>query len=117
MAGAAIGGLARYVVGGAVIARYGSAFPYGTLFVNVTGSFLIGLLMTMFTGRLDPHHSLRLFLVVGILGGYTTFSSFEWEIFETVKFENHLLAALYIAASVGLGYLAVAAGAWAARRM
>jgi CrcB protein len=116
MAGAAIGGLARYIIGGALVNRYGSAFPWGTLFVNITGSFLIGVLMTLFTGRLDPHHSLRLFLVVGLLGGYTTFSSFEWELLETVRFENHLLAALYIAASVGLGYLAVVAGAAIARR-
>ena len=59
--------------------RVGGRFPLGTVFINVTGSFLIGFIMTMLTERLNPHPNWRLLLVVGFLGGYTTFSSFEWE--------------------------------------
>ena len=61
------------------MSKYGGRFPLGTLVINVTGSFLIGVLMTLLTERLHPHPNWRLFLVVGILGGYTTFSSFEYE--------------------------------------
>jgi CrcB protein len=54
-------------------------FPLGTFAINVTGAFLIGLLMAPFTGRWQGHTNWRLFLVAGVLGGYTTFSSFEYE--------------------------------------
>lgn len=81
MLGAALGGVARYIVATAVSARYGGRFPLGTFLINVTGSFGIGLLMTILTERSTPHPYWRLLLVVGVLGGYTTFSSFEWETF------------------------------------
>ena len=76
LAGAGLGGLARYIAGTWIMARYGGRFPLGTFVINVSGSFLIGVLMTLLTERLQPHPQWRLFLVVGILGGYTTFSSF-----------------------------------------
>src|ERR1700742_5196962 len=76
--GGASGSLARYVVGAAIMNRVGGRFPAGTVFINITGSFLIGFLMTLLTERL-AHPNWRLLLVVGFLGGYTTFSSFEWE--------------------------------------
>ena len=61
-----------------IMTRFGGKFPLGTLVINVTGSFLIGFLMTMLTER-STRPEWRLLLVVGFLGGYTTFSSFEWE--------------------------------------
>jgi fluoride exporter len=73
LAGAGLGGLARYVAGTRIMAKYGGRFPLGTLVINVNGSFLIGVLMTLLTERLSPHLHWRLFLVVGILGGNTTF--------------------------------------------
>ena len=79
------GSLARYLVGTAVAVRYGSRFPWGTLAVNVTGSFLIGLIMTLLTERVAVSPNWRFALVVGFLGGYTTFSSFEWETFAAVR--------------------------------
>jgi fluoride exporter len=79
MAGAAAGGLARYVIGLAVMQRFGGRFPLGTLVVNVSGCFLIGVVVTVLAERLDLHPNWRLLLVVGILGGYTTFSSFGYE--------------------------------------
>ena len=89
MLGAALGGLARYVVGTAVLQRSRAfpenVFPLGTLVVNVTGCFLIGILMPLFTERGEPRPNLRLLLVVGVLGGYTTFSSFAWESFQAIE--------------------------------
>ena len=107
LAGAGIGGLARYVAGAWIMAKYGGRFPLGTLVINVTGSFLIGVLMTLLTERFEPHPNWRLFLVVGILGGYTTFSSFEYESFQAFRDGARLMGMLYIAGSVLLGYVSV----------
>ena len=111
LAGAGIGGLARYVAGSWIMLKYGGRFPLGTLFINVSGSFLIGVLMTLLTERLNPHPNWRLFLVVGFLGGYTTFSSFEYEIFQSVRDGARWMAMLYLTGSVLLGYLGVWMGA------
>jgi len=111
LAGAGIGGLARYVAGSWIMLKYGGRFPLGTLFINVSGSFLIGVLMTLLTERLNPHPNWRLFLVVGFLGGYTTFSSFEYEIFQSVRYGARWMAMLYLTGSVVLGYLGVWMGA------
>ena len=115
-AGGGAGALARYVASAAIMSRFGGRFPLGTFLINVTGSFLIGFLMTLLTVRLDIDPRWRLFLVVGFLGGYTTFSSFEWETFTAMR-EGALWAAmLNVAASVMLGYVAVWLGWMLARR-
>ncbi len=111
LAGAGCGGLARYVAGSWIMLKYGGRFPLGTLLINVSGSFLIGVLMTLLTERLNPHPNWRLFLVVGFLGGYTTFSSFEYEIFQSVRDGARWMAMLYLTGSVALGYLGVWMGA------
>lgn len=105
--GGATGSLARYVLGTAIMNRLGPRFPVGTFVINVTGSFLIGLLMTLFTERLQLHPNWRLLLIVGFLGGYTTFSSFEWETLSMVKDGGRWLGVLNIVGSVLLGYMAV----------
>lgn len=112
--GGGMGSLIRYLAGTAIMASYGGLFPLGTLVINVTGSFLIGLLMTLLTEiwHLDPQW--RLALVVGFLGGYTTFSSFEYESYRAVRDGGHWLGLLNILASVILGYLAVWTGAFIA---
>jgi fluoride exporter len=116
MLGAAVGGLVRYTVGSAIMARYGGPFPLGTVIINITGSFLIGLLMTLLTQR-QAHPNWRLFLVVGVLGGYTTFSSFEWETLQEMKRGGGELVALAnVVGSVVLGYLAVWLGSSIAAR-
>jgi CrcB protein len=77
-AGGALGAAARYLLGGFVQARLGPGFPWGTFFVNVTGSFLIGVVLVLVERNALPSEA-RLFLAVGILGGYTTFSTFSYE--------------------------------------
>lgn len=115
LAGGALGSLARYAAGTAIVSRFTGRFPLATLIVNVTGCFLIGLVMTVLTQRM-PHPNWRLFLVVGILGGYTTFSSFEWETFAAARDGSPWIGLANILASVTLGYLAVWLGASVGRR-
>ena len=107
LAGAGIGGLLRYMIGLWIMEKAGGRFPMGTFVINVTGSLLIGVLMTLFTERYQPHPNLRLFLVVGLLGGYTTFSSFEYETLQAMRSGERWLGLLYVTGSVVVGYLAV----------
>ncbi len=78
-AGAALGANARYLVGTWAGARWGAFFPYGTLMVNVTGSLLLGFLVALATDRVMLSPEVRLFLAVGFMGSYTTFSSYTVE--------------------------------------
>jgi CrcB protein len=82
--GGGLGAAARYLAGLWIVARLGAGFPWGTFFVNVTGSFLIGIVLVLVeTGTLSAEA--RLFLAVGILGGYTTLSSFSYETLQLVN--------------------------------
>ena len=114
--GGGTGSLARYFVGTAITNRLGARFPIGTMVVNVSGCFAIGLIMTLLTERLQPHPYWRLALVVGFLGGYTTFSSFEWETYAAVREGGFWIGLTNVAGSVMLGYAAVWLGALLARR-
>jgi len=116
LAGGGTGALARYAAASAIMTRFGGRFPLGTLTINVTGSFLIGFLMTMLTERFQLDPQWRLLLVVGFLGGYTTFSSFEWETFTAVRDGALWAGLLNILSSVVLGYMAVWLGVMLARR-
>jgi CrcB protein len=116
LAGGGTGALARYVAASAIMTRFGGRFPLGTLAINVTGSFLIGFLMTVLTERYQLDPQWRLLLVVGFLGGYTTFSSFEWETFTAVRDGALWAGMLNVVASVVLGYAAVWLGVMLARR-
>jgi CrcB protein len=105
--GGGIGSLARYIAGSWIMLKYGGRFPLGTFIVNITGSFIVGVLMTLLTERFHPHPYWRLFLVVGIIGGYTTFSGFEYEIHQVVRDGAPWMAMFYLTASVVVGYLGV----------
>jgi fluoride exporter len=109
MLGGAIGAVSRFMVGLLVSRFYSATFPLGTFLINVSGSFLIGVLMTLFLNRPAIHVNWRLFLVTGVLGGYTTFSSFEWETLVSFRTGAQNVAFLYVALSVILGLF----GAWA----
>jgi CrcB protein len=115
-AGGGAGSLARYLAGSAIMTRLGGRFPLGTLVINVTGSFLIGLIMTWLTEQLQPNPNWRYLLVIGFLGGYTTFSSFEWETYSAIREGGFWIGLLNVVGSVGVGYLAVWLGAQLARR-
>ena len=108
--GAGLGGVLRYGVGAWIQSRAKSLFPWSTFFINVTGCFLIGVLMFLFEdrGRLSQDH--RLFLVVGILGGYTTFSTYVYESGSLLEDREHRVAFLYSAGSIVVGLAAVWAG-------
>jgi CrcB protein len=114
--GGGAGSLARYMAGMAIVERFGTRFPLGTMTINITGSFLIGLIMTLITERLPGDLNVRPLLVVGFLGGYTTFSSFEWETYNHIRQGGFWIGMANIVGSVGLGYAAVWLGALLARR-
>lgn len=116
LAGGALGSLTRFVVGTAIMARLGGRFPYGTVFINLTGSFLIGFAMTFLTERTDLSPNWRFLLVVGFLGGYTTFSSFEWETLSLAKDGGRWLSLVNGFGSLIFGYGAVWLGAMVAGR-
>jgi CrcB protein len=114
--GAALGGVARYVIGQVFAQRFGPGFPYGTLFINVTGSFLIGVVAELATSRAFGVTPLvRIFAATGILGGYTTFSAFSLDSLVLVTDGAAFLAALYAAGSVVSGLVAAYAGLILAR--
>jgi fluoride exporter len=115
--GAAIGANARYGLSIWAAQRWGSAFPYGTLLINVLGSFLIGLILVLATTRLPISEPLRLLLVTGLLGGFTTFSSFSFEVYMLITSGSWGAAGLYLVGSVGLGLVGVILGAGLARAL
>jgi fluoride exporter len=105
--GAAIGANLRYAVSLWAASLFGTAFPYGTLMINLIGSFLIGILMALSITRLPLSEPVRLFVVTGLLGGFTTFSSFSYEAYALAVSGNWLLALLYLFGSMLLGFLSV----------
>ncbi len=110
--GGAAGSVARYLLSKAIQDTAATAFPWGTMAVNVAGCLLIGLLYGLAAGdgaRLGA--DLKLMLTVGFCGGFTTFSTFANESLTLAKSGDALLSAAYIGSSVALGVLAVAAGA------
>lgn len=111
--GGAIGATGRYLTTIGMARLMGAGFPYGTLVVNVVGSFAIGLLFVWLIER----DAVRLapLLMTGVLGGFTTFSAFSLDVLMLIERGDVTAAALYGAASVGLSLLAVAAGLALAR--
>lgn len=100
--GGAIGSVSRYLVGIGSGRLFGMAFPWGTLIINVTGSFLIGAFIGLFATRWDLSQTTRVFLTVGICGGYTTFSTFSLDAFYLMERGELLSSAVYMIASVVL---------------
>lgn len=111
--GGAIGAVGRYLVQAAALRAFGPALPLGTLAVNVAGSFLIGVLFVLLADR--GLMRVAPFLMAGILGGFTTFSTFALDTLLLWERGQHGLAMAYVGGSVGLSLAAVAAGAALAR--
>ena len=112
----AVGTLARYGLQGLVQIKTGSTFPYGTLLINLTGCFFIGLIGQITLNRIVVPPEWRVAIAVGFFGGYTTFSSFGWETAKMLEAGEWLRASTYVAASVVLGLLLSAAGIRIANR-
>ena len=109
-AGGAIGSVLRYLVGLCTLRSFGPAFPWGTLTVNITGSFLIGVLAEAIARKFGASVEMRVFLITGILGGYTTFSAFSLDAMTLLERGEPVTALIYVASSVLLSALAVFAG-------
>jgi CrcB protein len=111
--GGAIGSTARFWLATAVAARTGPTFPWGTLLINVIGSFVIGLFasLTSAGGILNAQPDIQTFVMVGICGGFTTFSSFSLQTLDLVRSGAPLRASAYVLFSVMLGLLFVWVGA------
>src|SRR5215204_4706314 len=109
-AGGAAGAVARYLVNISPLADVFERFPLPTLVINISGSFLIGVLVIVLTDRLAVSENIRFAIIVGFLGAFTTFSTFEMDIYDLAK-ERFLFSALiYTMLSVVGGFLAVIAG-------
>jgi CrcB protein len=117
MLGGAIGAGFRYHISFVALRELGPAFPWGTWIVNLLGGLLMGVLAGIVVG--DPIRSepLRLFLGVGVLGGFTTFSAFSLETFNMIARGDHVLAAAYAVSSVIGSVLMLIAGVWFVRVM
>jgi fluoride exporter len=98
--GGMVGSICRYGLSGLFYRVMGDRFPYGTFAVNIVGCFAIGVLMSLFEGRWLVPPNVRLFLTIGILGGFTTFSTFSYETVEMLKGGNFFLASLNIVGSL-----------------
>ncbi|MBO0141970.1 fluoride efflux transporter CrcB [Agrobacterium sp. Ap1] len=115
--GGAIGSVLRYLVGVFSVRWFGPGFPWGTLTVNVIGSFIIGLSVEMIARRFEASMELRVFIVTGIIGGFTTWSSFSLD--TMVLFERGAItaAAAYVIGSLVVSFAAVFAGLALGRAM
>jgi fluoride exporter len=115
MVGGALGSGARHLVNVGMGRWLVAGFPWWTLFVNVTGSFLMGVLIEAFALKFQGSQDLRTFLATGVLGGYTTFSAFSMDFAHLMQRHDYLAAGLYLAGSVALAILALYAGLWLTR--
>ncbi len=115
--GGAIGTGARYLVGLGAAAALGTGFPYGTLIVNTVGSFLIGVVLVLGVDFEVLPPPWRLFLATGVMGGFTTYSSFNYETLELVKGGAWTLAALNVLGTLAAAALAGLLGAYVGARL
>jgi len=114
-AGGAVGSVARYVMMSATARLVGPGFPLGTLAVNLLGSFIMGVLVEAAALRWDMSEATRVLLFVGVLGGFTTFSTFSLDLVTLIERQQGTAALLYGGASVVLGLFALVGGLQAAR--
>jgi CrcB protein len=114
--GGALGSVLRYLTTACATKLFGLGFPVGTLTVNILGSFLMGVLVAVLARVLpEQQYEWRLFLAVGVLGGFTTFSAFSLDVVTLIQNQQHAQAAFYVLASVLLSVAALMLGLWLVR--
>lgn len=114
--GGAAGAVARYLINISPAANLFAKFPFPTFIINISGSFLIGFLLILLTDKIDVSDNLRMAVIVGFLGAFTTFSTFEMEVFGLVREREFITAAAYMLLSVFVGFIGVIGGVSLARR-
>ncbi len=113
--GGAIGASLRYGVNVTSMKLFGANFPWGTMFVNIVGSFAMGVLIAVMAQAWNTSQEMRIFLTTGVLGGFTTFSAFSLDFAALWERKEHALAMAYAGGSVVLSLMAIFAGLWLAR--
>jgi CrcB protein len=113
--GGCLGSVVRFWLGGYIGSKMGARFPYGTFVINITGSFLIGLVFALLTVKTQWSPNWRYLIPIGFLGGYTTFSSFEYETLRAMQDGQIGVGFLYVALSVVVGFVAAWGGVTAGR--
>lgn len=113
--GGCLGSILRFWLGSYIGDKMGARFPYATFTINVTGSFLIGFVFALLTAKTQWSPSWRYLIPIGFIGGYTTFSSFEFETLRTIQDGQWGVGLLYVGLSVCLGFIAVWGGLIAGR--
>jgi fluoride exporter len=113
--GGGLGSMLRFWVGGVVSGRMGTRFPYGTFLINCTASFLIGFIITLLAEKTHWSPNLRFLIPIGFIGGYSTFSTFEYETFRVFQEGELLIAFLNVILSIVVGFAAVWLGVIAGR--
>ena len=115
--GGGLGAALRHGINLGVARLFGGGFPYATFIINVTGSFVMGLMAAWFAFKGDASQHWRLFLTTGVLGGYTTFSTFSLDAALLYERDQMMLAAVYVIGSVALGLVGLFAGLAIVRSM
>ena len=115
--GGSLGAVARYLVNISPLAGAVGKFPLPTFVINIVGSFLIGFLMIVFADKVEVNENVRMAVIVGFLGAFTTFSTFEMEIFGLVREREFITGFLYLFLSVFVGFVGVVAGVALGRRV
>lgn len=108
--GGALGAVARYLVNVSPVSNLFEKFPFPTFLINVSGSFLVGFLLILLTDKIQVNGNLRMAVIVGFLGAFTTFSTFEAEIWGLIKDGNFFIAFAYLFLSILCGFVGVVAG-------
>lgn len=116
-AGGAVGAVVRHLINISPLASVFEKFPLPTLLINVSGSFLAGLLLYLLTDKVEVSEGVRMVVIVGFLGAYTTFSTFEMEIYGLIRDGSVGLSAVYLILSIAGGFVALLAGVAIARSL